>query len=163
MESAVLCAFIITLITEKVNRLTKLLSDNGQKFFYCKELIAMPYKPKVPCKHSSCPNLVENGEYYCSEHKKLHEGMSGRGAAERGYNSRWQKVSKAFLKVHPLCVRCQAEGRYVKATVVDHIIPHKGDGRLFWDRENWQPLCKHHHDKKTMNEDIYYTEEYRYD
>ena len=123
----------------------------------------MPYKPKVPCKHPSCPNLVENGEYYCSEHKKLHEGMSGRGVAERGYNSRWQKVSKAFLKAHPLCVRCQAEGRYVKATVVDHIIPHKGDRRLFWDRENWQPLCKHHHDKKTMNEDIYYTEEYRYD
>ena len=31
MESAVLCAFIITLITEKVDRLTKLLSDNGVK------------------------------------------------------------------------------------------------------------------------------------
>jgi 5-methylcytosine-specific restriction protein A len=32
------------------------------------------------------------------------------------------------------------------ATVVDHIIPHKGDKRLFWDPSNWQPLCKLHHD-----------------
>jgi 5-methylcytosine-specific restriction endonuclease McrA len=27
------------------------------------------------------------------------------------------------------------------ATVVDHIIPHKGDRKLFWSRANWQPLC----------------------
>jgi 5-methylcytosine-specific restriction endonuclease McrA len=24
---------------------------------------------------------------------------------------------------------------------VDHIIPHRGDKRLFWHRANWQPLC----------------------
>jgi 5-methylcytosine-specific restriction protein A len=24
--------------------------------------------------------------------------------------------------------------RYVKATVVDHIVPHRGDPKLFWDR-----------------------------
>jgi len=27
------------------------------------------------------------------------------------------------------------------ATVVDHRIPHRGDKRLFWDRNNWEPLC----------------------
>jgi 5-methylcytosine-specific restriction endonuclease McrA len=26
--------------------------------------------------------------------------------------------------------------------VVDHIQPHRGDQRLFWDRRNWQPLCR---------------------
>ena len=76
-----------------------------------------------------------------------------RSADSRGYNRRWRKISKAFLKAHPLCVRCFAEGRYTKATVVDHIIPHRGDRELFWDRSNWQPLCKHHHDVKTMTED----------
>ena len=30
--------------------------------------------------------------------------------------------------------------------VVDHITPHRGDQRLFWDRANWQPLCHDHHD-----------------
>ena len=35
------------------------------------------------------------------------------------------------------------------ATVVDHVIPHRGDRKLFWDEQNWQPLCKECHDKKT--------------
>lgn len=65
-----------------------------------------------------------------------------------------------YLQSHPLCVRCLAEGRYVKATVVDHIIPHRGDRKLFWDRDNWQALCKSCHDSKTMTEDRY--EEFRY-
>ena len=33
--------------------------------------------------------------------------------------------------------------------VIDHIIPHRGDPILFWDRSNWQPLCKDCHDHKT--------------
>lgn len=41
----------------------------------------------------------------------------------------------------------------VAATVVDHITPHKGDKALFWQRANWQPLCKRCHDIKTAIED----------
>lgn len=26
---------------------------------------------------------------------------------------------------------------------------------MFWDKSNWQPLCKKCHDKKTMTEDRY--------
>ena len=52
-------------------------------------------------------------------------------------------------KQHPLCAFCQAEGKIVPATVVDHIIPHRGDQRLFWDQTNWESLCKECHDKKT--------------
>ncbi|WP_338080605.1 HNH endonuclease signature motif containing protein [Cohnella luojiensis] len=44
-------------------------------------------------------------------------------------------------------------GRVVAATVVDHIKPHKGNKILFWDKNNWQPLCKQHHDRKTAIED----------
>lgn len=44
-------------------------------------------------------------------------------------------------------------GRLTQATVVDHIVPHRGDQKLFWDESNWQPLCKPCHDKKTWNED----------
>ena len=44
--------------------------------------------------------------------------------------------------------------KYVRATVVDHIIPHRGDQKLFWDQNNWQALCKSCHDKKTLTEDI---------
>ena len=45
------------------------------------------------------------------------------------------------------------QGKYVKATVVDHVVPHRGDEQLFWDRSNWRALCKRCHDQKTRRED----------
>lgn len=61
------------------------------------------------------------------------------------YNSRWAKARLTFLARNPLCVFCQKEGRLRQATVVDHVIPHKGDRTLFWDSDNWQSLCQMHH------------------
>ena len=112
----------------------------------------MPKRPNTPCKHPSCPKLVPYGTKYCDEHKALHIDEV-RSAFARGYNRQWQKASKAFLNAHPLCEKCKAEGRYTKATVADHIIPHRGNRELFWNRDNWQALCKHCHDVKTMTED----------
>ena len=98
----------------------------------------MPAKPKVPCKHPGCPALVPSGSKYCEAHKALHP-EEVRSAARRGYGSAWQKASRQFLRdVQPL---------------VDHIIPHRGDEKLFWDQENWQGLCKRCHDQKTRRED----------
>lgn len=85
--------------------------------------------------------------------------MSSR-AEPRVYNSRWAKAARTFLAGHPLCAMCQAQGWAVAATVVDHIREHRlkqalrsGDKaaiaqaqRLFWDKSNWQGLCKTHHD-----------------
>ena len=116
------------------------------------EVLEMPYKPKVPCRHPGCPELVEPGALYCEKHKPLHPEVT-RSAAKRGYGSRWQRVSKAYLQSHPLCVECMKRGRYTKATVVDHIVPHRGDQKLFWDQANWQALCTHHHNIKTGRED----------
>ena len=112
----------------------------------------MPIKLKVPCKHPGCPVLILSGTKYCEKHAALHP-EEVRSAAGRGYDSRWRKARRQFLQKHPLCVECQKEGRYVKATVVDHIVPHRGNDKLFWDRSNWQPLCKRCHDRKTRRED----------
>lgn len=77
-----------------------------------------------------------------------------RGSARsRGYDGRWDKARRAFLSEHPLCVMCQREGRVEPATVVDHIVPHRGDPRLFWDEANWQPLCKRHHDRDKQSQE----------
>ncbi|MDU4255568.1 HNH endonuclease signature motif containing protein [Pseudomonas sp.] len=51
-----------------------------------------------------------------------------------------------FLHANPLCAECMKLGRRRPATVVDHIVPHRGDSVLFWRRSNWQPLCKPCHD-----------------
>jgi 5-methylcytosine-specific restriction protein A len=114
----------------------------------------MPFKPMKPCKHPGCPNLVPAGKLYCDQHAPLHRDEIMRPpAAKRGYGARWQRLSRAYLKSHPLCVKCLEQGRYTKATVVDHRVPHRGDPVLFWDESNWQALCKPCHDRKTFTED----------
>lgn len=116
-----------------------------------------PKKPLKPCKYLGCPNLTE--DKYCNEHKEFN--VKERATAnERGYDSKWRTARNRFLKANPLCIRCKEEGRLVKATVVDHVKPHRGDKKLFWDESNWQALCKRCHDKKTMTEDRY--KEYKY-
>ncbi len=112
-------------------------------------------KPLKPCKHPLCPKLT-NGSY-CEKHSNLD---NRRSAEARGYDSRWRTASKRYLESHPLCIYCLKERKLVKAIVVDHIVPHRGDKTLFWDENNWQALCKRCHDKKTMTEDRY--QEYKY-
>ena len=67
----------------------------------------------------------------------------------RGYDRRWARTRAGFLTRNPLCVACEVAGRVTAATVVDHIVPHRGDHARFWDRANWQPLCRRCHDAKT--------------
>lgn len=104
----------------------------------------MPHTPKRPCRHPGCPNLSH--DVFCEKHRPLHARES---SASRGYDKRWRAARRRFLRVHPLCAQCRRDGALTPATVVDHIIPHRGDERLFWDESNWQPLCKPCHDYKT--------------
>lgn len=116
----------------------------------------MPRRPKKPCAHPGCPELVEAGERYCKVHKRQEQKRydQQRGtAAQRGYNSRWRRYREWYLKQHPLCVQCQKEGRLIPATDVDHIIPVSGpDDPLFWDEKNHQALCHSCHSRKTAKE-----------
>lgn len=66
---------------------------------------------------------------------------SDQTAAQRGYGYKWQQARAQYLREHPLCVMCRADDRVTAATVVDHIVPHRGDQSLFWRRSNWQSLC----------------------
>ena len=108
----------------------------------------MPKTPKRPCRYPGCPNLCEKG-IYCREHSDYSADRLRGGAAARGYDAHWRKARKVFLSCHPLCVECLKNGVLIPATVVDHIVPHRGDRELFWDEQNWQPLCKDCHDRKT--------------
>ena len=114
----------------------------------------MPRIPDHPCSHPGCPRLVPRGKKYCEEHTALHPEES-RSAGGRGYGSRWNKARKRFLEKNPLCAECMKAGCYVRATDVDHIVPHRGDPVLFWDRGNWQALCHRHHSIKTRTQDMH--------
>ena len=110
-----------------------------------------------PCKAPGCPRTVRGEARYCNRHadqaiedRRQHDARRGT-AAQRGYGSKWQKRRRLFLALHPLC--CDPHTRHpgvtVAANVVDHIKPHRGDEKLFWDASNLQPLCKPCHDAKT--------------
>ncbi|MBM3114561.1 HNH endonuclease [Jeongeupia naejangsanensis] len=112
------------------------------------------FSPMRPCRQVGCRTLVERG--YCEQHQpkvaRRYDQLRGT-SAQRGYGSRWQKARATYLRSHPFCVACAARHRLVPANVVDHVVPHRGDQTLFWDTNNWQPLCKSCHDAKTARED----------
>jgi 5-methylcytosine-specific restriction enzyme A len=87
------------------------------------------------------------------EQRRTYDHQRGT-AHQRGYGARWQKARAGWLVAHPLCAACERQGRVTAATVVDHVIPHRGDMALFWAAAtNWQSLCKPCHDAKTARED----------
>ena len=71
---------------------------------------------------------------------------------KRMYNRRWQRARLRFIKRNPLCVVCDSRGRVRPTQEVDHIKPHRGCDKLFWNEKNWQALCKRCHSRKTQRE-----------
>ncbi len=116
----------------------------------------MPSRLARPCRYQGCPNLTHDHSGYCLAHLKESrqaQDQARGSASERGCDSRWYKARKVYLGEHPLCVKCLDEGRVTMANCIDHIQPHRGDKRLFWDTSNWQALCTRHHSMKTTTED----------
>lgn len=68
------------------------------------------------------------------------------------YDHRWRQARAIFLRRNPLCSACAKDGKITAANEVDHIIPHRGDMKLFWDKSNLAALCKPCHSKKTAGE-----------
>ncbi|WP_310619674.1 HNH endonuclease [Flexibacterium corallicola] len=72
----------------------------------------------------------------------------------RWYNTkRWHRLrQKALVRDG---YRCQKTGEILSgkkpepnSPIADHIIPHKGDPKLFWDLDNIQTVSKAYHDKQ---------------
>lgn len=98
---------------------------------------------------------------------------AGKSSAERGYGYRWQQARGEYLRLHPFCVMCldklgvsresatedvvlACAERGVPmplASVVDHVVAHRGNQTLFWDRSNWQGLCSTHHSRDKQREE----------
>ena len=60
----------------------------------------------------------------------------------------WYKLRTAQLRDEPTCRMCGQ-----RATVADHIKPHRGDLQLFHDPANLQSLCKRCHDSTKQRQE----------
>lgn len=76
-----------------------------------------------------------------------------RGSArQRGYDTAWDKLSKAHREANPLCVMCEKDGLLVAAKVVDHIKPLRWFPALRLDPSNMQSLCVRHNKLKEIED-----------
>lgn len=55
------------------------------------------------------------------------------GNRNRLYGRRWRNARGLYLASNPLCVMCKLEDKTRAATVVGHVVPHRGNEELFWD------------------------------
>ena len=96
------------------------------------------------------PKQKGAAEYGERERKRKAGIDRDRGSStQRGYGYKWQQYRVGYLARHPLCERCEAKGKLVPATVINHRRDHGGDQLLFWDEANHEPLCKACHDEHT--------------
>ncbi|MCC7139787.1 MAG: HNH endonuclease [Planctomycetes bacterium] len=70
---------------------------------------------------------------------------------------RWVRLRAWFLRQHPLCVACRADGRAEPAVDVDHVVPVRtllaqGAHEAVFDPANLQALCRPCHAAKSARE-----------
>ena len=108
-------------------------------------------KPLRRCKSSGCQRLTAEG--YCPDHKPKAERKESASWHYLYTNPRygWKQRRNAHLAREPFCCDCATHGLRVRATDVDHVIPHRGNLDLFLYGE-LQSLCHSCHSRKTMKE-----------
>jgi len=99
------------------------------------------------CSVAGCRALTRGGA--CPTHRRRETQRRRSAGAKHLYGHGWRAARRDYLAAHPACTACGAP-----ATVVDHRRAHRGDPALFWDRSNWQPLCKPCHDQRTDEGDF---------
>ncbi len=127
----------------------------------------MPLAPPRACATPGCPVRVAHG--HCPQHARPIVARAQQWADDhransnaRGYTRGWSRRRTRFLRQYPLCGMraggrppvmsvCHAEGRTTAGTIVDHVVPHRGDRALFDNEENWQTLCAACHSRKTTS------------
>lgn len=104
--------------------------------------------PMLPPRLCRCGYKIAHGASCpCERQRKAQADKRRPSARQRGYDSKWETAAKVFLMEHRKCA-CGC-GRV--ADTVDHIVPHRGDMGLFWDRSNWQALAATCHSSKKQS------------
>jgi 5-methylcytosine-specific restriction protein A len=111
----------------------------------------MPTGPLRECHFPLCGGYARtNG--YCLAHQQMHQQRAqaapAPGVTLSRSSARFRKARRYYLLHHPVCAIC----RQAFANILDHVVPHRGIPRLYWDQSNWQGLCVHCHAVKTSKE-----------
>ena len=109
---------------------------------------SMPHRAKAPCLVSGCNKLKP-----CPIHHKERQKERDRVKPmyyKWYYSKAWKTLRTQQLRAHPYCRDCMnTHHEYTIANEVDHIQEHRGDVKLFFNKDNLQSLCKPCHSRKT--------------
>ena len=87
---------------------------------------------------------------------RIYAGKRGNQGQTAHSDPRWKSLSREHLSKNPMCLSCRKEGRYVPATIVDHILPVRHFPEKMFDETNLQSLCNNKpfscHQRKTGHE-----------
>jgi 5-methylcytosine-specific restriction protein A len=105
------------------------------------------------CREVNCNALLEKPGY-CDKHKGEYKSKNipfenAKRSNEGLYKTtRWRVMARKHLSIQNFCVCCGSR----ENLTVDHIIPPRGDGDLFFDKDNLETLCVQCHRWKTARE-----------
>lgn len=103
------------------------------------------------CLEPGCPKLaVRAGR--CERHRLERRRADDRRrptAQQRGYDVRWQRTRKTYLRLQPVC---ELDGCEEPATDVDHIDGLGPSGPRGHDLLNLRALCHPHHSQRTARD-----------
>lgn len=109
----------------------------------------MPTAAHKPCSYPGCTTLVKSGR--CPQHQQPDAWHQRNAERQRLYDRAWRKRRQIWLADHPWCESCLANGLYVPATDVHHVIRHEGDTHIF-RTSPLKSLCHACHSAVTLAE-----------
>ena len=109
----------------------------------------MPKKPRRPCRMVGCPNLAEEGEQFCKEHKQTeayeYNHYRRDPNSKKQYGNTWRRIRTKYAREHPLCEECLKSGIYSPVEEVHHKTPINDGGTH--EISNLISLCRSCHMK----------------
>lgn len=125
-------------------------------------------KLRKKCKTYGCPNLHTNVSGYCDDcirkWRSTHQKTDHRpSAAARGYDSRWQKFSRDYLREHPTCAICGAPAKVCDHKDIPADVMMDAYGSFDYDISHYQALCVACNTRKGCHEDRMMREAYETD
>lgn len=112
----------------------------------------MPFKKgrRTP-KKKGWSTIVGQSNFVPPHRKGSCRSFNGRARIDAMYDHNWERYRVRFLRENPECYACKKA-----AIVVDHLVPHQGDARLFEKLDNHIPLCIPCHNTVTTKFDRNY-------
>lgn len=84
------------------------------------------------------------------EQRQRDPQLSEAARLRRGW--RWRQLAARWLRKHPTCAKCKANGFTTAATSVDHVVQlTEAPGRVY-DKTNLESLCGRCHGRKSARE-----------